>query len=195
MPTSARARDVTELLLAWRQGDAAALQELVPLVYRELRRLAHAQRRGEPPGEILQTTGLVHEAYLRIVDADRVPWQNRAHFFAIAARLMRQVLVDEARRRVAAKRGGADRPLPLQDALDASPRRPRELVALDDALAALERVDARRAKVVELRYFGGLSVKETAEVLEVSADTVTRDWNRARVWLLIELGGREANST
>jgi RNA polymerase sigma factor (TIGR02999 family) len=184
--------DVTALLLAWRQGDVGALERLVPLVYQKLRRLAHIQLRGEPPGQVLQTTGLVHEAYVRLVDASRVPWQNRAHFYAIAARLMRRVLVDEARRRIAAKRGGASPPLPLQDALDAGPPRSRELVALDDALEALERVDERRAKVVELRYFGGLTVKETAEVLEVSTDTVTRDWNRAKVWLLMELTGHDS---
>jgi RNA polymerase sigma factor (TIGR02999 family) len=190
-----RAHDVTDLLLAWRRGDAGALQELVPIVYGELQRLAHGQLRREPPGQLLQTTGLVHEAYLRLVDASRVPWQNRAHFLAVAARLMRQVLADEARSRLAKKRGGPGRPRPLDDALDASPQRPRDLVALDDALAALERVDARRAQVVELRYFGGLTVKETAEVLQISADTVTRDWNRARVWLLMELGGHDARGS
>jgi RNA polymerase sigma factor (TIGR02999 family) len=187
-----RAHDVTDLLLAWRRGDAGALQHLIPLVYDELKRLAHRQMRGEPANLVLQTTGLVHEAYLRLVDASRVPWQNRAHFFGVAARLMRQVLVDEARSRLAVKRGGATPSLPLQDVLDASPQRPAELVALDDALAALEKVDGRQAKVVELRYFGGLTVKETAEVLRVSTDTVTRDWNRARVWLLMELQGHDA---
>jgi RNA polymerase sigma factor (TIGR02999 family) len=187
MSVAPRAHDVTELLLAWRQGDPDALQRLVPLVYQELHRLAHAQMRGEKPGHVLQTTGLVHEAYLRLVDAERVPWQNRSHFFAVAARVMRQVLVDEARRRMTTKRGNTLSFLPLRDAMDASPTRPRELVALDAALTALREIDVRQAKVVELRYFGGLTVQQAAEVLGVSPDTVTRDWNRARIWLLIEL--------
>ena len=185
----ASARDLTGLLLAWQGGDANALDQLMPLVYQELHRLAHAQMRDERRPDLLQTTALIHEAYVRLIDASRVPWQNRAHFFAIAARAMRRVLVDEARARAAQKRGGAAERVEVGDFVDGRSER-HDLVALDDALTALEQVHARRAKVVELRYFGGLSVEEAAEALRVSTDTVTRDWNRARLWLLWELGTR-----
>jgi len=187
MPTPPPTHDVTQLLLAWRNGDDGALERLIPVVYRELRRLAHLQMRDERPGHPLNTTDLLHEAYFRLVDADRIPWQNRAHFFAIASRAMRRVLVEQARARRARKRGGSAAPLPFTDRLGPGRQRPPDLVALDDALSELEKLNPRRAKVVEMRYFGGLSVEETADALRVSSDTVTRDWNRARVWLLNEL--------
>ena len=191
MTTAPPTHEVTELLLQWRGGNDCALQRLVPLVYREMRRLAHLQMRDERPGHPLQTTALLHEAYLRLIDASR----NR---LAGPGALLRHCLACDASRagragqaRGAQKRGSPIAPLPFNEEIDASPERPRDLVALDDALAALETVDPRRAKVVELRYFGGLSVEETAEVLKVSSDTVTRDWNRAKVWLFRELGGQE----
>jgi len=179
-------QDVTALLLAWRQGDEHALESLVPLVYRELRRLAHHQLKNERPGHLLQTTALIHEAYLRLIGASRIPWNDRTHFFSVAARVMRRVLVDEARERAALKRGGATWVQPLEENMAAaSPG--VEITALDEALTALEQQDPRRAKVVELRYFGGLSIEEVAEVLQVSSDTVSRDWKRAKLWLLLQL--------
>lgn len=179
-------QDVTALLLAWRQGDEHALESLVPLVYRELRRLAHHQLKNERSGHLLQTTALIHEAYLRLLGASQVPWNDRTHFFAVAARVMRRVLVEEARERAALKRGGGTWVQPLDETMAAaSPG--VEITALDEALTALEQQDPRRAKVVELRYFGGLSVEEVAEVLQVSSDTVTRDWKRAKLWLLLQL--------
>jgi len=181
------ARDVTQLLLAWSEGDHAALDRLVPLVYTELRRLAHHYMRGERPGHTLQTTALVNEAYLRLIDSSRVRWQNRAHFFAVSAQLMRRILVDAARARGSLKRGGGVSHLALDEALAVLPRAGADLVALDDALNALAAVDPRKGQVVELRYFGGLSVEETAEVLKVSPDTVMRDWKVAKLWLLREL--------
>jgi len=179
--------EVTQLLLAWNQGDATALEQLIPLVYEELRRLAHRYMDGERPGHTLQTTALVNEAYLRLVDSSRVRWQNRAHFFAVAAQLMRRVLVDFARSRHYLKRGGAAQQVSLEEALMVSAERSAELLALDGALTALAASDARASQVVELRFFGGLSVEETAEVLKVSPETVKRDWNWAKVWLLREL--------
>jgi RNA polymerase sigma factor (TIGR02999 family) len=178
---------VTQLLLAWNGGDQAALESLIPLVYAELRRLARRAMARERPGHMLRTTGLVHETYLRLIDADQVEWQGRAHFFAIAARLMRRVLVDLARSRGRLKRGGAVQQVALDEALVVSQERDRELVALDDALSALTAMDERKGQVVELRYFGGLSVEETAEVLSVSPETVMRDWKMAKSWLLREL--------
>lgn len=186
LPVTLPSQDVTALLLAWRQGDEHALESLVPLVYRELRRLAHYQLKNERSGHLLQTTALIHEAYLRLLGASRVPWNDRTHFFAVAARVMRRVLVEEARERAALKRGGATWVQPLDETMAAaSPG--VEITALDEALTALEQQDPRRAKVVELRYFGGLSVEEVAEVLQVSSDTVTRDWKRAKLWLLLQL--------
>ena len=184
---SGQDRDVTGLLRAWSDGEPGAFDRLVPLVYAELRHLAHRRLRGEPVGHSLQTTALVHEAYLRLVDTTEVTWQNRAQFFAVSAQVMRHVLVDAARARRAAKRGGGAVHVPLESdapvSLEASP----DLVALDDALGALSKVDQRKTKVVELRYFAGLTVEETADVLSVSAVTVMRDWKLAKMWLLREL--------
>ncbi len=186
-------QDITELLLAWRQGDEHALESLVPLVYRELHRLAHHQLKNERSGHLLQTTALIHEAYLRLLGASHVRWNDRTHFFAVAARVMRRVLVEQARERAALKRGGAAWVQPLEETMAAaSPG--LEITALDEALTALEQQDPRRAKVVELRHFGGLSVEEVAEVLQVSADTVTRDWKRAKLWLLLRLRAEAASS-
>ncbi len=180
-------QEVSRLLHAWGNGDQTALDELMPLVYEELRRMARRQMDRQNPGHTLQTTALIHEAYLRLVDQKDVQWQNRAHFFAVAATAMRQILVDYARARHAAKRGGAMRAVSLDEAAVASDERAAELVALDDALKSLAAVDRRKCQVVELRYFGGLSVEETAEVLKVSRETVARDWRLARTWLLREL--------
>ncbi len=187
--------EVTRLLLDWGNGDEHALARLTPLVYDELHRLAGCYMRREPGGQTLQTTALVHEAYLRLVDQTRVRWQNRAHFFAIAAQMMRRILVDHARSRHYAKRGGGARPVSLDAAPPISAERAGELVELDDALASLARIDPRKARVVELRFFGGLSVEETAELLGVSPNTVMRDWNMARAWLYREITeGKESFS-
>jgi len=183
--------DVTGLLLAWSEGEQAALEKLVPLVYAELRRVAHRYMGGERAGHSLQTTALVHEAYLRLVDTKKVRWQNRAHFFAISAQIMRRILVDFARSRRYLKRGGQK--VSFDVALIPSKERGQDLVALDEALKALGAVDARKSQVVELRFFGGLSVAETAEVLKVSAETVLRDWRLARVWLLEEMRHESCN--
>jgi RNA polymerase sigma-70 factor, ECF subfamily len=183
-------QEVTRLLLAWNEGDESALEKLVPLVYVELRRLAKGRMRQERPDHTLQTTALINEAYLRLVDLRNVRWQNRAHFFALCARLMRRILVDFARSRRYAKRGGGAQPVSLDQAPPVSPENSRELLAVDDALKSLSNVDARKSQVVELRIFGGLTVEETAEVLKVSPETVRRDWRLAKVWLLRELSGR-----
>jgi RNA polymerase sigma factor (TIGR02999 family) len=182
---------VTELLLAWRAGDEPALAQLTPLVHDELQRIARRCLRGERAGHSLQPTALVHEAYLRLIEAARVNWQNRAHFLAMAARMMRRVLVDAARARASQKRGGGAIRVTLTDGAR-SDEREHELVALDDALQALAALDPRRGQVVELRFFGGLTVAETAEVLDVSAETVMRDWKLARAWLRRELSGPPA---
>lgn len=179
--------EVTGLLVAWSEGDRAALDRLLPLVEGELRLLAHRYLRRERPGHTLQTTALVHEAYLRLVDQKRTQWRNRAHFFGIAASLMRRILIDHARRIAYAKRGGGAPHVALDEACVVGAERAAELVALDDALAALARVDERKARVVELRYFGGLTAEETAEVLGVHVDTVGREWRRARMFLRREL--------
>ena len=184
-------RDITALLLAWNRGDSAALDALVPLVYDELHRLARRAMRRERSGYTMQTTALVNEAYVRLIDARSVRWQNRAHFFAISATLMRRVLVDFARARHRAKRGGHVRQVTLDAALGVADGRDTDVLALDAALEALTTVDPRKGRVVELRFFAGLSVEETAEVLGVSTDTVTRDWKVARIWLMRELS-REA---
>jgi len=174
--------DVTTLLEAWRGGDAGALGELIPIVHDELHRLAHACMRGERPGGTLQATALVNEAYLRLVGVNRVDWQNRSHFLSMAARVMRRVLVDLARARRAEKRAGDAVRVTFDEAL--MPNDPAvDVVALDDALQALAALDERKCRVVELRFFGGLSVQETAEALEVSTKTVARDWDFARAWL------------
>ncbi len=181
-------QDLSSLLRAWSSGDESALDKLMPLVYDELRRLAHRYMARERAGHnTLQTTALVNEAYLRLIDADQVRWQDRAHFFAIAAKLMHRILVDFARTRGYQKRGGNVHKVTLDEALIVSPDHDQDLVRLDDALKTLAEFDERKARVVELRYFGGLSVEETAEVLKVSGITVIRDWNMAKLWLLKEL--------
>jgi len=182
--------DVTELLLAWQAGERGALDRLIPLVYPELRRLAHRHMRAERPGHHLQTTALVHEAFLRLVDAKHLHFEHRSQFYALAAQLMRRALVDAARSRAAGKRGGDAVHVSLPSDLPAPPADGTDLVALDNALTRLAAFDRRKEQVVELRYFGGLSVEETAEVLEISPDTVKRDWKMARWWLLRELEGR-----
>ena len=181
----------TALLLAWGNGDPEALDQLMPLVYEEMRRLARLHLRGERAGHTLQATALVNEAYLRLIQVNQVRWQNRAHFFAMASRVMRRILVDAARARRYQKRGGGAERVSLEEALLVSNEPAQDLVALDDALNALSAVDLRKSQVVEMRFFGGLSVDETAAVLKVSADTVMRDWRLAKAWLLRELGPPE----
>lgn len=185
--TTASKNEITGLLLAWGQGDEAALEKLIPLVYDELHRLAHQQMNRERSGHTLQTTGLLNEAYLRLVDMRNVRWQNRAHFFAISARLMRRILVDFARSRNYLKRGGTVLHVSLDETLAISADKGADFIALDDALNALAELDPRKSKVVEMRFFGGMSVEETAEVLNVSPETVMRDWKTAKIWLLREL--------
>jgi RNA polymerase sigma-70 factor (ECF subfamily) len=185
----AECSETTQLLRAWASGDRGALEQLTPRVYEELRRIAGHFMREERPGRTIQTTALVHEAYLKLIDVTNVDWQHRAHFFAVSAQIMRHILLDLARRRIAAKRGGAAPRLNLADIPDLGSSRARELVALDDALNALEKLDARKARIIELRFFAGLSVEETAAVLEVSTDTVKRDWKLGRAWLSAEVRG------
>jgi len=180
--------ETTQLLRAWAGGDENALDRLTPRVYAELRRIAGRLMQGERPGRTIQATALVHEAFLKLVDIDNVDWQHRAHFFAISAQVMRHILLDRARRSRAAKRGGAAERMNLDEAPDVAAVRARELIALDDALNALAKVDSRKSRVVEMRFFGGLSVEETAAVLKVSPDTIVRDWKLARAWLLAEMG-------
>ena len=187
MPSSS-SMAVTKLLLAWGGGEDAALEKLVPLVYRELRQVARRHMYGERAGNTLQATALVNEAYLKLIDCRRVRWQNRAHFFAISARLMRRILVDRARARNYQKRGGEQQSVTFDEGLLVSPQRGKDILALDAAMESLASRDARKARVVELRFFGGLSVEETAEVLKVSQETVLRDWKMARAWLSRELG-------
>src|SRR5262249_43522853 len=177
---------VTDLLVAWSEGDKAAYDKLVPLVYDELHRLAHRYMSGERPGHTLQTTALVDEAYLRLVN-QRVHWQNRSHFFAIAAEVLRRILFDYARQRRFAKRGGAAQRVELDEAMLMARERSAEMMALDDALKRLAKFDERKSRVVELRFFGGLSVEETADVLKISVNTVKRDWSTARAWLYKEV--------
>ena len=179
--------DVTRLLLRWTDGDEAALPELVTIVHEELRRLARRQMAGERPGHTLQPTALVNEAYLRLVNLKQMQWQDRAHFFAMGARLMRRILVDFARSRGYQKRGGGATQVSFTEALEVAAGQPTDVVALNDALEALAAVDERTSRVVELRFFGGLSVEETAEVLNVSRETVKRDWKFAKMWLLRHL--------
>ena len=183
---------VTELLQAWSQGQDAALDELLPLVHQELRRLARRYMFAERAGHTLQATALVNEAYLRLVNSRQVNWQNRAHFFAISAQLMRRILVDSARSHGDQKRGGRIPKVTLDEVLVGPQEKGQDLVALDDALNALSGVDPRKARVVELRFFGGLSVEETAEVLKVSRNTVLRDWRLAKMWLKREITGGES---
>lgn len=186
-------QEVTQLLKAWSLGDDRALEKLTPLVYSQLHKIAQRYMAGERSGHTLQTTALVNEAYLRLVDCGRVKWQDRAHFFAVSAQLMRRILVDFARSRGYLKRGGAVPHISLDEAPSVCDELDSNLVALDDALNALSAVDARKSKVVELKFFGGLSAEETAEVLRVSSDTVVRDWRLAKIWLLRELSGGAAN--
>jgi RNA polymerase sigma factor (TIGR02999 family) len=181
--------EATTLLLAWGQGDQGALERLVPLVHDELHRIARRCMAGERVGHSLQATALVNEAYLRLIDVSHVDWQDRAHFLAVSARLMRRILVDHARSRNYEKRGGGAQKVAFDEGLVVSVEPGQDLVALHDALTALAKVDPRKSQVVELRFFGGLSVEETAEALHVSTDTVTRDWNLAKVWLVRELRG------
>ncbi len=180
-------QEITQLLIAWSQGEQAALDKLMPLVYGELRRIARRCMGRELPGHTLQTTALVNEAYLRLIDADQVQWQNRAHFFAISSQLMRRILVDFARSHHNLKRGGDAPRMSLDEALVVTQERGADLVALDDALTALAALDPRQSRVVEMHYFGGLSVEEIAEVLQVSVATVRRDWRLAKAWLHREL--------
>ncbi|SRR5579871_2233905 len=180
--------ETTQLLRAWAGGDREALEQLTPRVYDELRRIAGHFMRGQRPGRTIQTTALVHEAYLKLIDVTNVDWQHRAHFFAVSAQIMRRILMDRARRSTAAKRGGVMPRVNLEELPDVGSGPARELVALDDALNTLAEIDPRKARVVELRFFGGLSVPETAAVLKVSPETVLRDWKLARSWLLAELG-------
>ena len=179
--------EVSLLLHAWSNGDQTARDKLLPLVYGELRQMARRYMEGQHPGHTLQTTALIHEAYLWLVDQKNVQWQNRAHFFGVAAKAMRSILVDYARTKHAAKRGGELQQVSLEEAATISTERTAEVVALDDALQNLAAFDPRKSQVVELRYFGGLTVEETAEVLHVSPETVARDWRLARTWLLREL--------
>jgi RNA polymerase sigma factor (TIGR02999 family) len=183
--------EITQLLRAWSSGDQSALEKLIPFVYDELHRRAHRYMAQERPGHTLQTTALVHEAYVQLVDANRANWQDRAHFFAVCARVMRHILADRARSRHALKRGGQVPAVSLDKAPDVSDKASAEFVALDDALTALAAIDQRKCQVVELRFLGGLNVDEIAEVLKVSAHTVTRDWNFARVWLMHEMSGEQ----
>jgi len=186
--------DTTQLLRAWARGDGQALEELVPRVYWELRRLAGKLLKNERKGETLQATDLVHEVYVRLIEVTQMDWQHRAHFFAVSSSLMRRILVDRARKRSAAKRGGKRAVVNLDERLDLASTRSRELIALDDALSTLSAIDARRARIVELRFFGGLDVKETAEIVGLSPETVMRDWKLARAWLLAELSQRSKGS-
>lgn len=179
--------ETTQLLRAWAEGDEGAREILIPRVYRELRRLAGHCLKRERPERTLQVSDLVHEAYIHLADLSRLDWQHRNHFFAVSAVLMRRILVDQARKRIAAKRGERVHGIDVEKALDLSSKRPAEIVALDDALNELARLSPRKARIVELRFFAGLEVKETAEVVGVSPETVMRDWRVAKAWLLKEL--------
>jgi RNA polymerase sigma factor (TIGR02999 family) len=185
--SDAQTSETTQLLRAWAEGDRGALERLTPRVYRTLRRIAGYQLKNERAGNSMQATALVHEAYLELIDVTNVDWQHRAHFFAVSAEIMRHILIDRARKRIAAKRGGGADRVSLDELPDLSGGRAKELMALNDALNALAVNDARKARVVELRFFGGLSVDETAAVLAVSPETVMRDWKFARSWLYAEL--------
>lgn len=174
---------VTVLLRKWSEGDENALEQLTPLVYDELHRLAHQHMRRESAGHVLQTSALINEAYLRLVDQPRIQWESRAHFFGIAARLMRRILVDDARKRNSAKRGGSLIQVPLDEIENLAQQQAANVVAVDEALQRLEAIDTRQSQIVELRFFAGLSIDETAELLKVSPGTVMRDWTFARAWL------------
>jgi len=182
--------EVTQLLIAWSSGDKAALDKLMPLIHQELRRLAHRYMSRERPGHTLQTTALVNEAYVRLVNRKNVHWQNRAHFFAIAAELMRTILVDHARSHAFAKRGGGARNITLDEAMVVSQQRAAEVVALDEGLKELAAIDPQQSRIVELRFFGGLTIEEIAEVLGLSPATIKREWSTAKAWLYHELAKR-----
>ena len=184
-----QSHEVTQLLLAWNKGDQAALDKLIPLVHVELRRLARNYMRRERTGHTLQTTALINEAYLRLIDQKNVHWQNRAHFFGIAAQLMRRILVDHARTKKRAKRGGSDVRVSFSEATIKAKDQDLDIVALDEALERLAKIDEQQSKIVELRFFSGLTVEETAEVLSISPATVKRDWSMAKAWLHRELTG------
>ena len=188
--TTLSPQDVTGLLLDWEQGDSGAFARLMPLVYDELRRIAHRHMRREQGGHTLQTTALVNEAYLRLAGEHKIEWESRAHFFGVMARVMRHVLIDHARRRGYAKRGGGAQQVSLSDAAVMTRQRAAELVALDEALEELARLDPRKSRVVELRYFGGLSHEEAADVLDISPMTVRREWRAAQAWLYHALDGK-----
>jgi len=175
--------NVTRLLLEWSDGNQQALEEMLPLIYDELRRLAHNFLYRERPGHTLQTTALVHEAYLKLIDQRDARWQNRAHFFAIAAQAMRRILIDSARQHIADKRGGGGQKLSLAEGATITPEPDSNLLALDEALNALAEIDAQQSRIIELRYFGGLTIEETAEVMKLSPATIKREWTMARAWL------------
>lgn len=183
-------KDITQLLVSWNSGNRQALEDLTPLVYDELRRLAARYLRHERPDHTLQSTALVHEAYLRLVDQKQVQWQNRAHFFGVAAQMIRRILVDHARGRQAEKRGAGAVKLSLDEAIAIPERRDLDLIALDDSLNALSRLDPQQGRIVELRFFGGLSIEETAEVLKISPATVKREWTLAKAWLYRDMTRR-----
>jgi len=191
--TKASPQELTQLLQAWSDGNQEALDKLAPMVHEELHRLASHYMRGERPGHTLQTTELIDEAYVRLIDWKNVRWQNRAHFFAVAAQMMRRILVDVARSGHYAKRGGEACRVSISEAADVSPERGEDLIALDEALQSLAAFDKRKTQIVELRFFGGLTVDETAEVLKVSARTVMREWSLAQAWLYRELSGGKIN--
>lgn len=187
--------EITELLRAWSRGDESALEKLTPLVYNRLHAAAHAYMARETPGHTLQTTALINEVYVRLVNIREVNWQDRAHFFAVCARMMRRILTDFARSRRYVKRGGESPHVSLDEALSVSRELPRDLVDLDKGLNALARIDPRASQVVELRFFGGLTVEEAAEVLKISPETITRDWRMAKAWLLRELSGEQQDGS
>ena len=189
-PMNPSPNDVTQLLVAWKNGDEGARDELMSVVYQELHRLAHHYMKRESAGNTLQTSALVNEAFLKLANQRDVDWRNRAHFFGIAAQMMRRILVDYARSRRYAKRGGGMRPISLEEGIIVSQERSAELVALDEGLERLAEMDPRKSQIVELRFFGGLSIEETAEVLEVSAGTVMRDWTLAKAWLRRDMSDR-----
>ena len=184
---SALPNEVTQLLISWNEGDQSAIDRLIPLVSAELRRLARNYMARENPGHTLQTSALINEAYIRLVDQQNVSWQNRNHFFAVAAQVMRHILIDHARRRCYAKRGGGARKVSLDDADAMTDRRAEELVALDEALNELAALDPRKSRIIELRFFGGLTIGETADALGISPITVTREWRTVRAWLRREI--------
>ena len=189
---STPSQNITKLLVDWRNGDQEALDQLMPLVYEELRRMANHYMRNERKGHTLQTSALVNDAYLRLVDHENIDWQNRSHFFGLAAQAMRRILVDHARSRNYQKRGGNAERVSLDEAANFAEERATELIALDEALQELAKLDPRKSRIVEMRYFGGLTGEETAEVLGISTATVARDWETAKAWLLRELSRTES---